>query len=44
MPPGRMIEERRYNPPRPVLVEHDGVLVPGQQYGRLCDDGPSLAC
>ncbi|MGY1692002.1 hypothetical protein [Geodermatophilus sp. SYSU D01105] len=36
----RLVEERRYDPPRSVLVEHDGEWWPGlQRAWRLCDDG-----
>jgi hypothetical protein len=35
-----MIEERRFNPPRPVVVEKDGAWWPGfQRAWRVCDDG-----
>jgi hypothetical protein len=36
----RLLDERRFNPPRSVLVEHDGSWWTGQQSAwRLCDDG-----
>lgn len=36
----RLIEERRFDPPRPVEVERDGRWWPGRQHAwRLCDDG-----
>jgi hypothetical protein len=36
----RLIEERRFDPPRPVQVEQDGRWWPGVQHAwRLCDDG-----
>ena len=39
-PPVRLLEERRYDPPRHVLVEHEGRWWPGfQSSWRLCDDG-----
>jgi hypothetical protein len=35
-----LIEERPFNPPRPVEVAHDGRWWPGVQHAwRLCDDG-----
>ena len=38
--PIRLLEERTFDPPRPVLVEHDGEWWPGlQRAWRLCDDG-----
>ena len=38
-PPVRLLEERRFDPPRAVEVEHNGAWWPGQQYAwRLCDD------
>ena len=38
--PVRLLEERTYDPPRSVLVEHDGRWWPGTQRAwRLCDDG-----
>jgi hypothetical protein len=37
--PVRLIEERRFDPPRPVEIEHHGRWWPGLQYAwRLCDD------
>jgi hypothetical protein len=37
--PVRVLEERRFDPPRPVLVEHEGRWWPGwQRAWRLCDD------
>ena len=39
----RLIEERRCDPPRPVVVEHGGEWWPGlQPAGQLCDDGRGL--
>jgi hypothetical protein len=36
----RLVEERPYNPPRSVEVEHDGAWWPGlQRSWRLRDDG-----
>ncbi|MGY1712514.1 hypothetical protein ACI8AC_23685 [Geodermatophilus sp. SYSU D00758] len=36
----RLLEERRFDPPRPVLVEHDQQWWPGWPHAwRLCDDG-----
>jgi hypothetical protein len=38
-PTVRLIEERRFDPPRAVEVEHTGRWWPGFQYAwRLCDD------
>ncbi len=38
--PVRLVDERRYDPPRAVLVEHEGRWWPGfQSRWRLCDDG-----
>jgi hypothetical protein len=38
--PLRLIEERRFDPPRAVEVEHEGRWWPGVQHAwRLCDDG-----
>jgi hypothetical protein len=35
----RLIEERRFDPPRPVEVERDGGWWPGFQHAwRVCDD------
>jgi hypothetical protein len=35
----RLLREHRYDPPRPVEVEHDGYWWPGLQHAwRLCDD------
>jgi hypothetical protein len=40
VPPIRLLDERRYDPLRPVLVELDGRWWPGTQSAwRLCDDG-----
>ncbi len=36
----RLLEERRFDPPREVEVEHGGRWWPGRQAAwRLCDDG-----
>ena len=36
----RVLEERRFDPPRAVLVEHDGAWWPDwQRAWRVCDDG-----
>jgi hypothetical protein len=36
----RLLEERRFDPPRPVEVEHDDRWWPGAQAAwRLCEDG-----
>jgi hypothetical protein len=36
----RLLKERRFDPPRPVEVEHSGRWLPGVQHAwRLCDDG-----
>ncbi len=36
----RLLEELRFDPPRPVEVEHGGRWWPGTQAAwRLCDDG-----
>jgi hypothetical protein len=36
----RLLQERRFDPPRPVEVEHSGRWLPGVQHAwRLCDDG-----
>lgn len=38
-PTVRLLEERRFGPPRAVEVEHNGHWCPGFQYAwRLCDD------
>jgi hypothetical protein len=38
-PTVRLLEERRFDPPRAVEVEHDGAWWPGFQHAwRLCDD------
>lgn len=38
-PPVRLVEERRFNPPHAVEVEHNGRWWPGTQSAwRLCDD------
>jgi hypothetical protein len=35
-----LVDERRFDPPRLVEVEHDGAWWPGTQRAwRLCDDG-----
>jgi hypothetical protein len=37
--PIRLLDERRYDPPRSVLVEHHGSWWPASQAAwRLCDD------
>jgi hypothetical protein len=36
----RLLDERRFDPPRSVLIENDGQWWPGEQSAwRLCDDG-----
>ena len=36
----RLLEEKRFDPPRPVEVENEGQWLPGlQRAWRLCDDG-----
>lgn len=38
--PVRLLDRRRYDPPRPVLVEHNGRWWNGWQWEwLLCDDG-----
>ncbi len=40
LPVVRLLEERRFDPPRRVEVEHDGRWLAGHQEAwRLCDDG-----